>query len=178
MAHFVLNRGACTLSLMKSLIGLKHPRIAKSLYACRNMSNLEYLENAGRIYDFREEWVKYWRAQKLDFVIFPGFATEAFNHGSTKDGLLLASYVFVLNLLGMVSCAQPITVTKETELTYESDWEDPVTELIRNNLKDAQGLPVGIQVVGLPFSEERVLGLSKRIERHFNFYKNNPLPNV
>ena len=178
MTHFVSNRGACTLSLIKFLVGLKYPRLVKVLDACRNLSAHEYLENAGRIHELRGEWVKYWRAQKLDFVIFPGFATEAPNHGSSNDGSLLASYTFVLNLLGMVSCAQPITVTKETELTYESDWEDPVTELIRNNLKDAQGLPVGIQVVGLPFSEERVLGLSKRIEGHFKFYKNNPLPNV
>jgi Asp-tRNA(Asn)/Glu-tRNA(Gln) amidotransferase A subunit family amidase len=88
----------------------------------------------------------------LDFVICPGFATEACNHGSSKDGSLLASYNFVFNLLGMTSCAQPITVTKENELNYESDWEDPLTELVRNNLKDAAGMPVGIQVVGLPFS--------------------------
>jgi len=52
----------------------------------------------------------------------------------------------------MVSCSQPITITRENELNYESDWEDPITELIRNNLKDAVGMPVGIQVVGLPFS--------------------------
>lgn len=84
----------------------------------------------------------------------------------------------MFNLLGMVSCSQPITITRENELTYESDWEDPVSELIRNNLKDAPGLPVGIQVVGLPFSEERVLGLSKRIEQHFKFYRNYPLPNL
>lgn len=52
----------------------------------------------------------------------------------------------------MVACAQPITLTKESELHYESDWEDPLTELVRTNLKDAVGMPVGIQVVGLPYS--------------------------
>jgi Asp-tRNA(Asn)/Glu-tRNA(Gln) amidotransferase A subunit family amidase len=51
-----------------------------------------------------------------------------------------------------------------------------VTDLIRHNLKDAQGMPVSIQVVGLPFHEERILGLSKKIERHFKFYEKHPLP--
>ena len=70
----------------------------------------------------------------------------------------------------------PVTTTKENELHYESDYEDPVTELIRNNIKDATGMPISIQVVGMPFHEERVLGISKKIEKHFRFYEKNPLP--
>lgn len=41
------------------------------------------------------------------------------------------------NILRLTSCSQPITVTKSDELYYESDWQDPVTELIKNNVKDA-----------------------------------------
>lgn len=37
-------------------------------------------------------------------------------------------------------------------------------------------MPVSIQVVGLPFQEERVLGISKNIENHFKFYDKHPLP--
>lgn len=127
MTQFVANRGACMLSILKCLIGMKYPRLAKVLHACRSLSTHQYLENTGRVYEFRADWVKYWRSQKLDFVIAPGFATQAPNHGSSNDGSLLASYTFVFNLLGMVSCSQPITITRESELTYESDWEDPVT---------------------------------------------------
>jgi len=50
MTHFVSNRGACTLSILKCLFGLKYPRLVKVLDACRNLSTHEYLENAGRIH--------------------------------------------------------------------------------------------------------------------------------
>ena len=126
----------------------------------------------------KEQWISYWRKQKLDFVVFPGFASEAANHGSSKDGSFLATYTYIFNILRMTSCSLPVTVTKDTELNYESRWNDPVTELIKNNLKDAEGLPVSIQVVGLPFEEEKVLGLSKRIERHFRFAEKHPYPEV
>lgn len=33
---------------------------------------------------------------------------------------------------------------------------------------------MGIQVVGLPFNEEKVLGVSKKIEGHFQFNKKHP----
>jgi len=88
----------------------------------------------------------------------------------------LATYTYIFNILRMCVLSQPVTVTREDELHYESDYEDPVTELIRNNLKDAAGMPVSIQVVGMPFHEERVLGISKKIEQHFKFYEKHPLP--
>ena len=86
-------------------------------------------------------------------MIVPGFGSEATNHGSSKDGSFLATYTYVFNILRMCVLSMPITVTREDELHYESDYEDPVTELIRENLKTAAGIPVSIQVVGLPFKE-------------------------
>lgn len=38
------------------------------------------------------------------------------------------------------------------------------------------GLPVGIQVVGLPNQDEKVLGLMKVLEGAFPFYKQNAYP--
>ena len=78
----------------------------------------------------------------------------------------------------MCACSQPVAVVRNSELEYESEWADDVTTLIKNNLKDAAGMPVSVQVVGMPFQEERVLGLSRRIEQHFKFYKDHPLPEV
>jgi Asp-tRNA(Asn)/Glu-tRNA(Gln) amidotransferase A subunit family amidase len=39
-------------------------------------------------------------------------------------------------------------------------------------------LPVGIQIVGLPFEDEKVLGLMKTLEKEIKFYERHPLPSV
>jgi Asp-tRNA(Asn)/Glu-tRNA(Gln) amidotransferase A subunit family amidase len=78
----------------------------------------------------------------------------------------------------MTSCSLPVTVTREDEQYYESHWDDEFTKAIKNTVSSSAGLPVSVQVVGLPFSEEGVLGLSKKIETHFRFSERHPLPNI
>lgn len=48
--------------------------------------------------------------------------------------------------------------------------------MIKLNQNDAINLPVGVQVVGLPFEEEKVLGLMKLIEKEVEFTKKHPYP--
>ena len=151
------------MSCLQCLIEKKSTRLARSIKALRKTDTHEYLEHIGRVHENKQEFVSYWRKNKLDFMVLPGFATEASTHGSSKDGSFFATYTYLFNILRMTIASQPITVTREDEKHYESDYEDPVTDLIRENLKDAEGLPVSIQVVGLPFEEEKVLGLSRRI---------------
>jgi Asp-tRNA(Asn)/Glu-tRNA(Gln) amidotransferase A subunit family amidase len=67
----------------------------------------------GRMHELQQEFIKYWRKQNLDFLVVPGFATEAASHGSSKDGSFLATYTYVFNVLRVASCSQPITVTRE-----------------------------------------------------------------
>ena len=39
-------------------------------------------------------------------------------------------------------------------------------------------LPVGIQVAGFPFEDEKVLGLMNVLEKEIKFYEKHPLPNI
>jgi len=54
----------------------------------------------------------------------PGFATQAPNHGASKDGFACAVYTFIWNFLAMNVCSLPITVVREQEQYYESKWND------------------------------------------------------
>jgi Asp-tRNA(Asn)/Glu-tRNA(Gln) amidotransferase A subunit family amidase len=47
---------------------------------------------------------------------------------------------------------------------------------LTDNAKGSTGLPVGIQVVGMPYEDERVLGAMKLIEGLFPFYRENKFP--
>jgi Asp-tRNA(Asn)/Glu-tRNA(Gln) amidotransferase A subunit family amidase len=128
------------------------------------------LRVVGRIKELREEWINFWREQKLDFVVCPAFGMEAPNHGTSNEGSLLAAYTFIWNLLAMTVATTPVTVVREDEQRYDSVWDDDITKCIKKTVNDSAGLPVGVQVVGIPFQEELVLGLTKKIESHFKFY--------
>jgi fatty acid amide hydrolase len=95
--------------------------------------------------------VDYWRANKLDFVLCPGFGSEALNHGVYDKNTLLAAYTFVWNILAMTVCSLPITVVREDEQYYESRWRDEFTKAVQESAVNSRGLPVGVQVVGFPF---------------------------
>lgn len=57
---------------MKWLVKMLQPRVGLVLEAASRLSLHQYLESVGRIYEMREEWVRYWRANKLDLVVSPG----------------------------------------------------------------------------------------------------------
>jgi hypothetical protein len=78
----------------------------------------------------------------------------------------------------MTSCSLPVTTAREDEQHYDSHWEDDLTKAIRRTVSTSAGLPVSVQVVSVPFSEEKVLGLAKKIERHFQFHSKHPLPDL
>jgi Asp-tRNA(Asn)/Glu-tRNA(Gln) amidotransferase A subunit family amidase len=92
--------------------------------------------------------------------------------------MLLFSYTCIWNVLGMTAGSIPITIVREDEQYYNSKYNDDISDAIKSSVKDSAGLPNGIQVIGLPYDEEKVLGLMKQIENHFNFLSKHPFPDL
>lgn len=59
----------------------------------------------------------------------------------------------------MVAGAMPVTVVKEDEQEYVSRFNDAFTLETKKITEGSKGLPVGVQVIGLPYQEEKVLGI-------------------
>ena len=116
------------LKILKFSMRKLQPRLAIILDACRKLTTHEYFQKTGRTYELRTEWINYWRKNNLDFVICPGFGSEATDHGFTKDCDIVAAYTFVWNVLAMPSCSLPVTITREDEQYYDSHWEDDLTK--------------------------------------------------
>ena len=125
----------------------------------------EYLNHAGKVNDFRQEFAKYWREQKLDLMVAAGFGSQACLHGYSETTSLAAAYTFMWNVLGMTVGAMPITLAREEEEVYESKHNDEIKTKLNETGKGSAGMPVGIQVVGLPFEDEKVLGFMKSLEK-------------
>lgn len=113
----------------------------------------------------------------LDFIICPGFALQAPTIGTTDHlGSLPALYNFLWNVLDLPAGCLPVTLCRENEQLYESEFNDPFNDTAVRIQSTAKGLPAGIQVVGLPFSEEKVLGFMKYLEPQIKFAEKHPYP--
>ena len=51
----------------------------------------------------------------------------------------------------MTAGSLPVTTVRENEQEYESEFDDLCTTHLKKNCENSRGLPVGVQVLGLPF---------------------------
>lgn len=63
----------------------------------------------------------------------------------------------------------PITVCQADELDFSDEFSDFYTKNIERTMKSAAGLPVGVQVVGRPFQEEKILQVMLQVEEEVKF---------
>ncbi|OJI98014.1 hypothetical protein ASPVEDRAFT_126076 [Aspergillus versicolor CBS 583.65] len=94
--------------------------------------------------DYREEWGRIWREEKLDVLLCPGGRTTAVPHG--KYGV--PAYTIIWNLLDFPSSVVPyLQADKSLDLPATENY-DPVV---------VDKAPVGVQIVGWRFQDEEVL---------------------
>ena len=56
--------------------------------------------------------------------------------------------------------------------------DDSLTKSLKKCAETSEGLPVGIQVIGMPFEEEKILSLMKSIECTFGFEKQRKIVSI
>lgn len=147
--------------IVKKIYNITAPRLGFLLQGSDKKTVHEYLQHAGKVVEFRQQFAKFWREKKLDFIIMPGFGSQPCLHGYSETTSLAAAYTFMWNVLGTTVGSMPVTLTREDEQTYESRHDDQITRKLKETAKGSAGLPVGIQVIGLPFEDEKVLGLMR-----------------
>jgi fatty acid amide hydrolase len=111
-----------------------------------------------------------WQAEELDAVICPGFGTPALLHGGSKDLTIAASYTFFWNIMHYPAGSVPIGLTEDHEVKYESGIRDAFHAKAVEHVAGSVGMPVGVQVVGLPFQDEMVLRVMRDLERKIQFH--------
>ena len=111
----------------------------------------------------REEVKRRFRAAGVEVCLAHGLP-PAMRQGTSKDCDLECFYCFIWNLVNFPVGAVPVTTVRDEEQRYNSKWADKVSRTITENMEGSAGLPVGIQVVGLPWHEEEVVEVMKRVE--------------
>ncbi|XP_063422716.1 vitamin D3 hydroxylase-associated protein-like isoform X2 [Mytilus trossulus] len=133
---------------------------------CGVESVTEYWDLAINIENYRADFLKKWRAHKLDAVICPGFAFTAVSSGRVTDVSGGVTYTNLYNLLDYT--AGTLKVTNVTQADLDNFQHYPSKTWLEKNIKKfsegSKGLPVGVQFVGLSYQEELVLRLMKDVE--------------
>lgn len=106
-----------------------------------------------------------WKAAGVDVVLCPSHLLPNIKHGCSRDVSFGACSTFIYNVMDF-----PAGVLTVGKVSRDDVWSTPASNTFEKKLKahydsvSSEGLPVGVQVVGLPFNEELVLNVMKIIE--------------
>jgi len=135
----------------------------------------ELFEYTKKLEGLKEEIISMWKQNNLDAIITPGMALPAVLHGEAHSLYINACYTMLWNLINFPTGVLPITKILPTETVYNNPKRkhqgDQYDKLAQACLKDAAGLPVGVQISTLPFEEEKCLAIMNEVEKQIQFYE-------
>lgn len=180
-----------TLYLLTCVPNWLRPPIASILALCgerrkelmlRSTSNggltvRQYWDLGASLTSFRQKWLELLRKHDLDAVIAPVVALPAVPHGACATLTPMFSYTFVANLLMWPCGVVPVTTVSESEdrVGYPQNADLPPRErdslaaAARLAMRGSRGLPLGVQVMSPPFTDERCLHVMRLIETEVKF---------
>eukprot|EP00940_MAST-03C_sp_MAST-3C-sp2_P001637 g1637.t1 len=125
----------------------------------------EYYEAVIDRKKYEKRYLKSWKRYDLDVIISPGGAFPALPLGMFRD--LFASFMYTthFNLLNYPTGTVPVTTVRANEDgKYTETYGDIVDHLAVKAMCGSVGMPIGVQVTGLPFKEETVLYAMQELE--------------
>nr|KAG5703230.1 hypothetical protein BaRGS_034141 [Batillaria attramentaria] len=135
-----------------------------------------WFRHVEKLRDYRNNFVKQWQSLKLDAVICPVFASPAPYSEDVGQLTAAASGAALYNLVNFPAGALPVTRVNEQDI---EDTNNPVLypaqtafeKLLKRSCSsaDSKGLPVGVQCVTLPYTEELCLRLMTELEGAVGF---------
>ena len=161
---------ACGSPKAAGLLGATGERRVHELYSLvaeRNALKLAFLRS--------------WRAAKLDALVCPAGLLPAIPHDSFSQVSFAAASVMLYNILDMPAGVVPVTCVRASTDHFPTTTGAGSSDLLEKRLRaaynaDAQaGLPVGVQVVALPFEEEQCLRAMREVADAVRFVADAPL---
>lgn len=101
-------------------------------------------------------------------LLTPAYPCPAFLHTKLKDmGAFFSAFTFMCNIANLPAGVVPITIIQANETLYKPAKEEPncmVLKAFAENMKGSEGMPMGVQVVGLPWRDEECLAIMREID--------------
>eukprot|EP00755_Sulcionema_specki_P004984 Sspe_Gene.31503::Locus_15535_Transcript_2_4_Confidence_0.286_Length_1872::g.31503::m.31503/K15528/FAAH; fatty acid amide hydrolase len=147
------------------------PRMASLIAAGKGRDTYEFWEVVRERDRLQQDFIDYWQALGIDALVTPGLGLAALKHGMATKLNQACSYTFLWNNLHFPAGTVPVTYVKENEQEYTSKYRDMLTTDAKEDTKGSAGLPIGVQVVTLPFRDELCIKAMRDVERVSGFKK-------
>jgi fatty acid amide hydrolase len=131
-------------------------RLRRLLEAMGEKSVAELWRLTAAIRAFRAAILSAMQAASIDLLLCPAHATPALPHGLSSDFALAGSPCMPWNLVQFPAGVVPVTRVRASEASRERP-RDRLEKRAAEVDRQSVGLPVGVQVVGRPWEEDRVL---------------------
>ncbi len=105
-----------------------------------------------------------WREQGLDALLCPPHVVPALGHRQSGDFTLSLGAEFRWTLLNFPAGIVPVTMVVDDDLGHYPPARDRVQRKVADIDRASLGLPVGVQVVALPYAEEVLLAVMQTLE--------------
>jgi fatty acid amide hydrolase len=112
-------------------------------------------------------------ARKLDAILCPPNALPAMPHGAFCNGFT-GSYTMLYNLLGLPAGVVPVTRVTDSDQTPRNCGLDLVRHSARAAEYGSLGLPIGVQVVTAPGTEQTTLAIMALLEQALKSHPDYP----
>ena len=159
-------------SFMKLFVG---KRVGMILDCTKLLSANEAVLKTSRYLELKQQFLKYWVDYNLDAVVCPTFGVPAFKHNYSAKLMPSACYLWPASFANLPSGVVPVTKVLPGEDVYNSEdslfTDDVIYKYAQENMKGSVGLPISVQVLALPWEDEKCLTVMKTLENEFNFHE-------
>lgn len=125
----------------------------------------EYFDMIIDLRAYINKWLDDLKEKKIDLLLTPVNGLPAYRHDQSAQLFLSCSYTFLFNVLHLPAGVVPMTVVREDEQYYEDPLNNDIAvKLAKDVCRQSAGLPIGVQLVGWPNDDERVLAMMKELE--------------
>lgn len=156
-----------------NLIGEHRKSETLSMTKNRALSVKEYRDILYQIMKFKYDFWEWLDQFGVDVVVTPTTFYPAPPHEFSGEFLASLTATFLQNVLDCAAGSYgPVTFVQEDECHYKLEdipetERDKAARMLDEFMKDAQGLPVGVQVFAKPYEDEVVLRVMNDLDKYF-----------
>lgn len=128
----------------------------------------------GKFVQLRDHFLNYWVDLNLDAIITPACALPAFELEHDIKLMFSACYLWLANIANAPAGVVPVTKVLSGEDVYTQEDtvynDDLLFKLSQESMNGTVGLPIGVQVMTLPWQDEKCLRVMRIIETEIKFH--------